>query len=917
MTAQIFGRDAELRTIGAFLDRLPHSSGAQVLAGPAGAGKTTLLRAGVALACERGLTVLQTMPARSDGRLAFAGLADLLEPNLGAVIDEMPAPQARALRMALLLQEAPANPPEPRLIAAAFRTAVGLLARSGPVLAVIDDVQWLDPPSETAVGFAIRRLEQQPVGLLCAQRTERPGEQLPLELGQARFRADLLPVGGLSAGALHRMLRTRLGTSFSHPTLRRIEAGSGGNPFVALEIGRALARRGLTAAGSGPLPVPATLAGLVTEHLGDLLPDALDAVRLVAVMPDAAIEEYLAAGAASAGLDAAVRAGVLEMDGSVLRFSHPLLAAAVTGAIPPGRGRELHAVAAAHARQPEEQARHRALAADGPSALVAAELDEAAMAAAGRGAPATAAELSGLAAALTPPDHADDFLRRRLAAARQLTLAGDTRAARSLLAQLVTSMPAGPARADALSQLGWLQEDDFAAATTLLEQALAEAGDDPARTAEIHFYLYEIWVTRGDQARAVAAARQALADAERAGDAALLASCLAQACLADLLSGTDLDRRMLDRAIELERFVGGLPLRTSPSEVAGVWHFVQGRLEEAEEAQQRALARAESDGLEYWRADMLLALSQTALRRGDARRAAALAADGLQIAEQLGLPHPTITLLYGSASAALLLGQADMVRELAGRGMELARSAGDLPFSLAHQALLGSLELARGDYQAAASWLRPLAPQLLELGLHPTTQIIAPEVAEALIAIGELDEAASFLQKIEGRMRGPVTAALAARCTGALAAASGDLGAAVTALIGALRLLGQVSSQPLERGRTLLLLGAVQRRLQQRRAARETLSEAIGTFDEIGAVLWAARGRAELARISGRAAEPDNLTATELRVAELVARGLRNKQMAAELSVSVRAVESTLTRVYAKLSIRSRTELAAHLHRGA
>ena len=161
MPSQIFGRDAELRTIGAFLDVLASSPGSLVLAGPAGAGKTTLLRAGSGAGRRARIHGAADDAGPGDMRLAFAGLADLLEPSLEAVTAGLPPPQARALRMALLLQEAPAHPPEPRVIATAFRSAVGLLARSAPVLVVIDDVQWLDPPSEEAVGFAVRRLEHE------------------------------------------------------------------------------------------------------------------------------------------------------------------------------------------------------------------------------------------------------------------------------------------------------------------------------------------------------------------------------------------------------------------------------------------------------------------------------------------------------------------------------------------------------------------------------------------------------------------------------------------------------------------------------------------------------------------------------------------------------------------------------------
>ena len=119
---------------------------------------------------------------------------------------------------------------------------------------------------------------------------------------------------------------------------------------------------------------------------------------------------------------------------------------------------------------------------------------------------------------------------------------------------------------------------------------------------------------------------------------------------------------------------------------------------------------------------------------------------------------------------------------------------------------------------------------------------------------------------------------------------------------------------PVERGRTLLALGAVQRRLKQRSAARKTLADALGLFEQArGAGCGRPRARAEQARVSGRAPGPGGLTETEQRVAELVAQGLSNRQVAAELFVTVRAVESTLTKAYAKLGVRSRTQLASLL----
>jgi len=334
-------------------------------------------------------------------------------------------------------------------------------------------------------------------------------------------------------------------------------------------------------------------------------------------------------------------------------------------------------------------------------------------------------------------------------------------------------------------------------------------------------------------------------------------------------------------------------------------------------AQRQLLARAEADGNEQARAEALLRLSRIAGRRGDLDTAAQLAADGLEIAEQLDLPRPVVSALYCCAAAALLLGQVARVRDLARRGRELAERTGDRPYVIFHEALLGSLDLALGNIPAAAACLGPLGRELPEIGWHPTTQSIAPDVAEALIASGALAEADEFLTEFERAMPDPLSTALATRCRGLLAAARGDLAAAASALDEALAMQDRLSPHPLERARALLGLGRLQLNLHQRAAARATLSEALGVFQRTGTSLWAARTLAELARISGRSPRSAELTVTEQRVAELVAGGRSNREAAAELFVTIRAVESTLTKVYAKLGVRSRTELAAFMRDSA
>jgi DNA-binding CsgD family transcriptional regulator len=187
-----------------------------------------------------------------------------------------------------------------------------------------------------------------------------------------------------------------------------------------------------------------------------------------------------------------------------------------------------------------------------------------------------------------------------------------------------------------------------------------------------------------------------------------------------------------------------------------------------------------------------------------------------------------------------------------------------------------------------------------------------PDAVEALTGVGRLEDAEEVLvawEEAGERLDRLRVRATAARCRALLAAAGADLDSALGHAEAALELHRNLPV-PLERARTLIVLGQVQRRLKQRAAARASLEEALAILNGIGARLWAERARSELARISGRA-PVGGLTPTESRVADLVADGLSNKQVAAELFVSVRTVEANLTRVYAKLGIHSRTELAS------
>src|SRR5438105_2871658 len=237
----IVGRDAELRALEQFLDSVPAAPGALVLEGEAGIGKTTIWLAALEAAAERSFRVLQARPAESEAPLSYAAIADLAAGAFAETRASLPALQERALATALLYAEAEEHA-DPRTTATAFVSVLVAVAAAGPVLVAVDDVQWLDAASARVLEFAARRLPAG-VGMLLTRRSE--GEpELPLGLGRwlPHERVERLVPGPLSLGALHHLIRGRLGSELARPLLARVADASGGNPFFALELARAAAR---------------------------------------------------------------------------------------------------------------------------------------------------------------------------------------------------------------------------------------------------------------------------------------------------------------------------------------------------------------------------------------------------------------------------------------------------------------------------------------------------------------------------------------------------------------------------------------------------------------------------------------------------------------------------------------------------
>ena len=889
----MIGRDAEVRAVERFVDG--EGVAPLLLVGEAGIGKTILWREAVARARARGRTTLTAQPSEAETTLAFAGLADLLSGVPIAIREDLPGPQRHALAVALLEEEA--EPLDRRAIGAAFHGVLVSLARRSPVLVAVDDLHWLDPPSLSALLFALRRTGVETVRLLAAQRA---GHPVALEGALEPERLILAP---LSLGALNQIIERRLGILFPRPTLRRVHEVSGGNPLYAIHLARALDRRGR--APLADLPVSAELTALLSEQLAHL---PAHTTRSLVELAAAGIPTH-----PDDKLDAAIDAGIVEVAEGEAWFAHPLYRSIVYATAPAAVRRSAHIRLGQAAGDVETRARHRALAATGPDAAVAELLDRAAASARTRGAPETAAELSETAARLTPPARRNDAQRRKLQAAAHLLAAGALETTRTTLEGIVSELEPGPMRARALLLLGTVDYLVYgsAAAVDDCERALAEAGGEEQLRGEIHAYLAGLG-QETDQLRMLAHAERGVALLEAAPDAAPEAFALALMARAQarVLLGDGLALADLERAIELERrhpqplsaFRGSFAL-------AMLLKYAD-RFEEARALFEQERRRAEETGDEASLPQVLGHFAELELWRGDPDAAARLVDECFQLAQQPGGNRNLAVVHFLRAQIAARAGDSERARAEA----EVALRLADDPWSSGYAlSALGLAALGAEELEAVDRHLSRLAENIAAISMRePALFRFHGDHVEALIGLGHLERAEQVLNLLEPGHQRPLGAwapAIARRCRGLIAAARGDLDGAIAALEDALR-AHDALPVPFERARTLLALGVVRRRAKQRRAAREALEQSVALFEEVRATGWAEKARAELARIPGRARlDADALTPTETRVASLVAQGCSNKEAAARLFVTVNSVERHLSRVYRKLGVHSRSEL--------
>jgi DNA-binding CsgD family transcriptional regulator len=904
---ELVGRENELVRLDGFVRDLSVGAAGVVISGDAGIGKTALWRAAVDLAEAAGLRVLATRCAEAEMPLALGAVGDLLETALAEVADELAEPQRRALAIVLGLEAPPDEAPDPSALPRAFLACLRTLARRSPVVVAIDDVQWLDAPSQRILAFAARRLGDAPVGILVTQRGDL-GD--PLDLGHALAEGVAeIRVGPLSVGALHHLIRTRLGLRIPRPTIARVHQASGGNPMFALEFAQ------VAASSAGPLPLPSSLEELVRDRVAGLPLTVLPLLEAVAAAErpttavlaraveegDLALDEAIAAGAVALGPD------------GIVRFTHPLLASAVYDAIPPARRAAVHTRLANASSDIEERARHLALATREPDVEVARLLDGAAAHARARGAPDAAAELAEQAVRLTPPSDCEARENRMLAAAEFL-IEFDVAASTRVLDELLGAGVSGPLRAQALL-LRWAVEPDAEPAGRFAREALEHAEGDRGLRARALLVLSRHAVNLDDPATSVSLAHRGLVEAEHVHDPGLLAEALAATALRSAAAGHP-EPAFADRALALaaeHRSLGGS--FKFVTHVVALERMLGGNLPDARTLLEESLDAAVRGGWERDSWATLTVLIRLELEAGNWEAAERYYQAAAELVDANSRWEEGSTAALAGLIASLRGRVAD-ARRLSSEAIRHGESLHFPSLVTTGRAVLGFLELSLGEpAEAWRTFSEP--PAVLErrfptFGFHEPM----PNAVEALVALGRLDDAEALLTRFDARWPDHGWAMPARlRCRALLLLARRELEAAVAAAEEAV-VASEVLGLPLERGRALLAAGEALRRLGQRRRAGDKLDAAKQGFVELGAPLWVGRAERELSRARPRPRRDGELTSAERGVAALVAAGRTNREVAAELFTTVGTVEVHLTRIYRKLGLRSRTELARQVAEG-
>ena len=899
------GRERERRVLADLLDQArAGTAAALVLRGEAGVGKSALLEAVVIDAANLGMRVLRSQAMESESPLAFAGLHQLLHP-LFADLDQLPDPQARALRVAFGQQDGAAI--DPFAIALGILGLLSVSAERAPLLVVVDDAHWLDGPSADALLFTLRRLQADPVAAVL---TVRDGDARTL----AAEGIPSLPLTGLDEASSRALLAEHLGNELPDALTRALLEQTGGNPLALLELPSALTSD--QRAGIAPVPDHLQLTDRVQRVFLDRcrrLPEHVQTLLLVTAADDTGSlsvvqQATVAVGVPEADVQDAVRqaerARLLVTDRDSVGVRHPLVRSAVYQAATGQERRSAHralATVLGSTGQPDRQAWHLANAATGPDADVVHALARTAERAESAGGYAAATAAYERAAELSTTDASR--AERLFLAGRNAWASGQAGRARTLAETARGLADDRILRAD-IDRLRARVEINVGSAVTahhiFITAARSVVAEDPVRALEMR-----VAATLTHQFNA-----DVPADADAWPDAALPTDPRTR-CLRQLLTATTADAD--------HRWEEALPALSQAVELAGA-------LEDL---------------------DVIANVGNAALHLGDDDAHRRCFTRMLGAARDRGALMSVQYALSRLAFADYPAGRWDRVHASALEGVDLAAATGQLPLAATPLGWLTMLAALRGEdgYQEARARLdqarrRHLGVltdpvhdlsrwsagihaahtgdptgalhELSQLRVEPLIRMAALDRFDAAIRAGEADQAQTWVEQLSvfAKATGWAWADAAVAYGRALLADPADAPAWFETALAH----HTAANRPYERARTHLGYGELLRRSQRRVDARPHLRAALALFEDLGAAPFATRAMQEL-RASGETArkrDPSTLTALtpmELQVAQLVGQGLSNKEAAAQLWISPRTVAFHLRGAFAKLGLSSRAEL--------
>ncbi|PWU18516.1 MAG: LuxR family transcriptional regulator, partial [Candidatus Rokuibacteriota bacterium] len=904
----LYGRDAERARIGALLDAARSSqSGALVLRGEPGVGKSALLLDARERAAD--MHLLTARGVESESELPFAALHQLLRPALGQLSD-LPPPQASALRGALGLEDGRSD--QRFLVFAACLSLLAELAERRPVLCLVDDAHWLDAASADALRFVARRLDTEGIVMLFAARE-----------GDVRaFEADVpsLPLDGLNAEAAGALLARGVGVDAAPAVRNELVNQTRGNALALLELPSALTAAQLSGQERLPdaLPMTRQVEAIFLERVRRLPPDT-QRVLLVAAADDSENAAVVTRAAEQLGispraLDAAEEAGLVSVHGTHLEFRHPLVRSALYEAATSNERRAAHGALAEALAKDEAQADRRAwqlaAAALEPDEHVVRALEEAARRAEERAGYLAAARALERAAALSAerPEQG----RRLAAAALAASVVGADEYATSLANQAVPLVEDPVSGADVARVFGIAEirrGRPLDVLPALIEAAREVAPVDPRKALDL--LLFATWASSdgGDAAGQVEVARLA-ADVVPPDEDGWSMFVLDFLVGCGAMSENDVTRgvQLLERAIDWA-LASGDERAMYWASAGALW---LGDDQRAASLASRSAALARRKGAVGILAAALGVRASQLFLAQQFDDALVAAGEGVELARELGADNLVLLPLTVEAGVAAIRGREEDARRDAGAALDIAQAHGLVLRAVAARRALALVELGRGRWAEALEHLGTIAGVESRSGATLVAMMAVPDRIEAAVRAGRIDEGRASLPAFEewaGQARAPWVLPRLASCR-ALVAEGDD---ATEQFEEAIRLAAD--ARPFDLARIQLLYGEHLRRERRRADSRAQLRAAIEGFDRLRAEPWAERARAEL-RASGETARKrdvstlDQLTPQELQVARLVADGLSNKEVAAQLFLSPRTIDSHLRNVFGKLGITSRTQLA-------